>query len=126
MRIPALAVLAALSLSACGGHMPMHMAMMEQGYEPGALGVSAIARSDWRVAEANLDSLRGVKADDPARLINLGTVYMETGRTGEALLAWQHALAARHHYMVETVDGRTISTEQLAKEALARYATAAR
>jgi hypothetical protein len=102
------------------------MMMVEQGYQPGALAVSAIGRSDWRVAEANLGEMRGVKADDPARLINLGTVYLETGRTNEALLTWQRALAAKHHYIVETVDGRTISTDQLAREALARYALAAR
>ena len=124
MKIPAMAVLAALSLSACAS--TTRTAMIEQGFEPGALGVSAIARSDWRVAEANLGEMRGVRADDPARLINLGTVYMETGRTGEALHAWQRALAARHHYMVETVAGRTLSTDQLAREALARYATASR
>jgi len=124
MRLPALAALAALSLSGCAGSH--HMMMVEQGYEPGALAVSAIARSDWRVAEANLGAMRGVKADDPARLINLGTVYFETGRSREAFAAWQRALAAKHHYMVETVDGRTVSTEQLAKEALNRYALASR
>lgn len=122
--MPLLAVLAALSLSACAS--TTRTAMMEQGYEPGALGVSAIGRSDWKVAETNLQDLRGVKAGDPARLINLGTVYMETGRTGEALAAWQRALSAKHHYMVETVDGRTVSTDQLAREALARYTTALR
>ena len=124
MKVPALVAFAALLLSACAGSR--QTMMVEQGYEPGALAVSAIGRGDWRVAEANLGAMRGVRADDPARLINLGTVYFETGRSGEALQTWQRALAAKHHYMVETVDGRTVSTEQLAREALARYALASR
>jgi hypothetical protein len=124
MKIPAFTALAVFSLSACAG--THRLTMVEQGYEPGALAVSAIGRSDWKVAEANLGEKRGVKADDPARLINLGTVYLETGRTGLALATWQRALSAKHHYMVETVDGRTVSTEQLAKEALSRYTLASR
>ena len=124
MRIAALAAFAGLTLSACTS--TTQTASVEAGYEPGALAVSAIGRSDWRVAESNLDEMRGVKADDPARLINLGTVYMETGRTGEALLAWQRALGAKNHYMVETIGGRTMSTDQLAREALSRYVVASR
>ena len=122
MKLAAFAFLASLA----AGASAQSPTMIEQGFEPGALGLSAIARGDWRVAEANLGAMRGVKGDDPARLINLGTVYLQTGRTAEAMAAWQRALAAKHHYMVETVDGRTLSTAQLAREALSRYALASR
>ena len=69
------------------------------------------------------DASRG-DADDPARLINLGEVYWETGRRGEALrrLAARSGLAGPVE--VETLGGRTVSTAQLAREALARTATA--
>lgn len=119
MRMPATAVLAtAFLLSACATAKP---SLVEQGYERGALGVAALHRGDYAKAEILLNDKRGVKAGDPARLINLGTVYMETGRSADALAAWRQALAAQKHYMVETGDGRVASTEQLAREALARH-----
>jgi hypothetical protein len=58
---------------------------------------------------------------DPAKLINLGTVYMQTGRTAQALGAWRQALAAEKHFTVETADGRIASTRELAGEAIARH-----
>jgi Flp pilus assembly protein TadD len=117
--MPATAVLAtAFLLSACATADP---SFVEQGYERGALGVAALHRGDFAKAETLLNEKRGVKADDPARLINLGAVYMETGRRADAIAAWRQALAAPQHHMVETGDGRVASTEQLAREALARH-----
>jgi lipopolysaccharide biosynthesis regulator YciM len=94
---------------------------METGYAPGALAAAAIDRQDWSRAET---LLRASSADenDPARLINLGKVYMETGRPGMAMSAWRLALASDRHFMVETIDGRWLSTAELARQAMARYA----
>jgi Tfp pilus assembly protein PilF len=118
--MPATAVLAtAFLLSACA--TAERPAYVEQGYQVGALGVAAMNRGDFNKAEDLLNEKRGVRSSDPARLINLGTVYMETGRTADALAAWRQALAAGKHHMVETADGRVASTEQLAREALARH-----
>ena len=114
-----LAATAALLVSACAG--ADRAPMMEQGYKPGALAVAAIGRSDWSAAEALLEARNGASAGDPARLINLGKVYMETGRPGEALSAWRLALASEHHFMVETRDGRVVSTDVLARRAISRY-----
>lgn len=97
--------------------------LVEQGYERGTLGVAAIARSDWASAEEGLTRRNTVRRDDPARLINLGRVYMETGREQEAVAAWRAALASERHFLVETADGRTVRTDQLARQALARYQT---
>lgn len=119
MRMPALVAFTAVSLSACATAGPAPL--VEQGYQRGALGVAAIERKDWAAAEANLMEMRGVSETDPARLINLGKVYMETGRTGEAMSAWRLALASDKHRMVETRDGRIVSTEALARQALAMY-----
>ena len=110
-----------LSASAMAAPAPV----METGYETGTLAVAAIERGDWARAEALLTDRR-LNADDPARLINLGEVYWQTGRQGEALSAWRRALASRDQFDVETIGDRVVSTEQLAREALAAHATAQR
>jgi Flp pilus assembly protein TadD len=116
MRTPVMLALAALSLSACAANRTAPLA--ETGYAPGALAVAAIARGDWARAEVLLtDRSRGA-ADDPARLINLGKVYWETGRREPARAAWRRALASNQAVEVETRGGRTVSTLQLAREAL--------
>ncbi len=78
-------------------------------YAPDPLAVAAIQQGDWASAEAMLTDRR-LDADDPVRLINLGDVYWQSGRQGEALSAWRRALASRNQYDVETVGGRTVST----------------
>lgn len=119
MRKSALAALAAITLSACAGKQPGMI--VEQGYQRGALGVAAIDRGDWAAAEAQLSEARGIRSDDPARLINLGKVYAETGRVNDAIMVWQLALASSRHFEVVTAEGRVVSTDQLAREALARF-----
>jgi Flp pilus assembly protein TadD len=122
--MPALLALTAISLGACTTAQPGML--VEQGYDRGALGVAAIDRGDWASAEQGLTELKGVSADDPARLINLGKVYMETGRPALALSAWRLALASEHHFDVETRDGRVVSTAELARQALAMHETGMR
>jgi Flp pilus assembly protein TadD len=124
MRKSALAALAAIALSACAGKQPG--LMVEQGYQRGALGVAAIDRGDWIAAEAQLSELRGLRSDDPARLINLGRVYAETGRVDDAMTVWRLALASERHFEVVTAQGRIVSTDRLAQEAIARYQPALR
>lgn len=120
MKTLALLALATVSLSACAANRTAPIA--ETGYAPGALAVAAIGRGDWARAEHLLTAGRG-EEDDPARLINLGEVYWQTGRRGEALALWRRALAAGPAE-VETAGGRWVTTDQLAREALARTATA--
>lgn len=115
-KIVLLAALAAASLSGCAANQAAPRA--EAGYQPGALAVAAIERGDWRRAETLLtDSQRG-NPDDPARLINLGKVYWETGRRDQARALW-HRAAAIEPIEVETLGGRTVTTALLAREALA-------
>lgn len=124
MKTPGLLALAALSLSACAANRTAPIA--ESGYAPGALALAAIERQDWARAERLLtDTSRG-NAEDPARLINLGEVYWRTGREGEALSVWRRALASSRHLEVETLGGRTLSTAQLAREALQAHDTSLR
>jgi hypothetical protein len=116
---------AAISLSACAS--TTRTGMVEQGYERGALGVAAIERGDWAAAENAMMRMPGtISADDPARLINLGRVYMETGREAAALTSWRLALASNHHFEVETGDGRVQSTKAIAEKLLAMHDTGVR
>ena len=98
---------------------------VETGYDRGSLAVAAIERGDWARAEALLTDTR-LNANDPARLINLGQVYWATGRQGEALSAWRRALASPSQFEVETIGGRTITTADVAREALAAHDTTLR
>lgn len=97
---------------------------VETDYARGSLAVAAIDRGDWTHAEAQLTHA-GAKAD-PAALINLGQVYMATGRADEAMAVWRMALASRRHHDVATLGGRYVSTAELAREALAYYGHGAR
>lgn len=123
MKTLSLLALAGLSLSASA--MAARVPTVETGYSPGTLAVAAIERGDWARAERLLTDRR-LSAGDPARLVNLGQVYWATGRHGEALSAWRRALASDRHFEVETMGGRTVSTEQLARDALAAHDTALR
>ena len=96
---------------------------VEEGYPRGSLAVAAIERGDWARAEALLNDERSLARNDPARLLNLGEVYMRTGRTAEALAAWRAALKSDRHEMVATLGNRWVSTRDLAREALAHYET---
>ncbi len=123
MRLPLLLIAVATTLGACA--TTDRVAMVEDGFERGSLGVAAIARGDWKAAEASIESSR-MAENDPARLINLGTVYLETGRPGMALSAWRLALASPNHSMVATADGGWVSTRDLAERALAKHEGAVR
>ena len=116
MKTLSLLALAALSVTATAASAQS----VESGYDRGTLAVAAIERGDWVRAEALLTDPR-LNANDPARLVNLGQVYWATGRRGEALDTWRRALESRHHFRVETLGGREISTAELAREALATH-----
>ncbi|MGZ8361535.1 MAG: tetratricopeptide repeat protein [Allosphingosinicella sp.] len=116
-RIAALA----LGMTAFSAGTAASAQMVETGYPTGSLAVAAIERGDWSSAERLLSQDRGVETDDPARLLNLGRVYMATGRTNEALATWREALADPHPAEVTTMGGRVTTTDQLAREALDHY-----
>lgn len=119
MKTLALLAFSALSLGACAANRMAPIA--ETGYAPGALAVAAIERGDYARAEQLLTDPGRGDADDPARLINLGEVYWRTGRQAEAIAAWRRALASDRPVDVDTLGGRTVSTTQLAREALAAH-----
>ena len=110
--------LAILTLGACAGTPGP---LVEAGYPTGSLGLAAIQREDWPTAERLLTEARKGRRDDPARLINLGRVYLETGRREEALATWRRALDAGNHQEVELLSGATARTDDIARAALTHY-----
>lgn len=120
MRTTFITLVAALPLAACS-HTATSMVEAD-GMPRGALAVAAIDRGDLAKAERLL-AQSPLDADNPARLINLGYVYMRQGRTDDAVRAWREVLATDGHMHVVTIDGREVTTDRLAREALARYAT---
>ena len=117
MRFAFLALAAALPLASCASSGAQ---LVENGVPRGSLGVAALERGDLARAERLLVNST-LASDDPARLINLGYVYMEQGRSEEAITAWRAALAAPRHRVVETMAGHEVRTDALARQILARH-----
>lgn len=118
MKRLALLAFATIALSAC---TTTPGPIVEAGYPTGSLGLAAIERGDWAAAERQLTDDSRLATDNPARLINLGRVYMETGRTQQALAVWRQALASSNHSEVELLNGRTSTTDEVARQAIAYY-----
>lgn len=111
-------MLVALGTAAFAGTAQAQQSV-ESGMPRGSLGVAAIDRGDLDRAERLLTA-SVLDSDDPARLINLGYVYQRQGRQADAVAAWRAALAAPRHQWIETMTGREVRTDQLAREILAR------
>lgn len=92
----------------------------EVGYATGALGYDALVAGDLTRAETQLDALHGVRANDPARLINLANVYMRTGRIAAARNLLVTARDSHTQFDVELANGEVVSTREVARRALAR------
>jgi Flp pilus assembly protein TadD len=108
--------LGALCFSASAMAAQEPAAITVQASDP--FGAAAIQNGDLGRAEALLTS-RHFDRNDPVRLINLGAVYWMSGRHNEAVAAWRQALASPVQYDVRTAGGRSRSTDELAREALA-------
>lgn len=117
MRTLPILVAVLLPLGACAQGPQLSV---EQGYPRGALAVAAIDRGDYRGAERLLaDS--PLSANDPARLINLGYVYLQQGRRDAAVNAWRQAALHRHAHDLVTLNGREVTSGVLARELIARF-----
>jgi hypothetical protein len=118
MKSVSLIALGGLCLSASAMAAPAPATLTVHAPDP--LAVAAIQQGDLVRAEAILVSNR-YDANDPVRLINLGDVYWLGGRHAEAVAAWRRARASREQYDVQTVGGRVLSTDEIAREALAAH-----
>ena len=90
---------------------------------PRSLGYNAIASGNLSAAEHMLGSDELLAANDPARLLNLGYIYMRTGRINDARRLYQLVRDSGDHFMVELADGRLMDSREVAEIALRRLPT---
>ena len=98
---------------------PSVSAPAEIAYPRHSLGYAALISRDYTTAERQLRAPADVNANDPARLINLGTLLILTGRQAEGADLLNQA---RKGEDVELVlgDGRTMWSRDVARRALSR------
>jgi len=106
----------AIMIAACA--VPAAAAPAEIDYPRHSLGYAAMMARDYVTAERQLRASNEVAADDPARLINLGQVLIQTGRQAEGTALLDQARKVED---VELVlgNGRTMWSRDVARRALA-------
>jgi hypothetical protein len=114
------AIIGAAAAALLGGCASTQVAAVETGHPRGSLGVAAIDRGDFVGAERLLTQGPHADSEHPARLINLGYVYLQTDRNEEAARVLRQALAQPRPRDLVTIDGREIDSHSLARELLAR------
>lgn len=126
MRTVSTAVAATLALTAATGVLA-NETRGEVGYSRGALGYDALMAGDLDRAEQQIADARNVARDDPARLINLAYIHMQTGRVQSARTLFEMVRDHRTSFVVELANGEAADTREVARRALARmnraYAT---
>lgn len=112
----ALTLSAAMALAIAA--TPAFAQEVEINYAEGSLGYSAIMADDYATAEDQLRHSEDASSNDPARLINLGHVMAQTGRTDEAMSLFQKASRAKRVELILS-DGRVVDSREAAMAALA-------
>lgn len=101
---------------------------MEVGYVRGSLALPEMADGQLNRAEQILAAQSAEDAQDPARLINLGVVYVRLGRLSDAHAAFAAAQRSEDVTLILS-DGRERSSRDIAREKLTQlgaYAVASR
>lgn len=117
MRVSLSVLVLALPLAACAAGPAR---LVEQGFPRGSLAVAAIDRGDYETAERLLEE-SPLGPNNPARLINLGRVYMATGRRAEAIAAWQAAFDGSRYQDLALADDEVVNARLLARTLLQRH-----
>lgn len=91
----------------------------EIGYPQGSLGYDALVNANYGAAEAQILASSKVAKNDPARLINLGQIYAQTGRTAEAVDVLRQAIAADEVELI-LANGDSISSRDAARKVLSQ------
>lgn len=82
-------------------------------------GYHALAAGNFTSAQATLEQDRATAAD-PARLINLGYIYMRAGREHEARAIFDRVRTSFDPVEVELANGEVTDTHVIARRALSR------
>lgn len=86
----------------------------EIGYQRGALGYDALVSANYSAAEKQILADRTAARGDPAKLINLGTIYLQTNRRDQALVAFNAVLDAEEVELI-LADGTETSSHDVAR-----------
>lgn len=95
----------------------------EVRYPVGSIGYDALVAGDNERAITQITSSNRVSRHDPAKLINLGQAYARTGRTAEAAVLFETAMASREHFDLVLANGSVIGSKEAARRALASLQT---
>ena len=79
----------------------------------------ALAQGDAVTAAARIEDNDVLAEDDPARLINLGSAYLQQGMIDQARAMFEAAAMSPIRYSLETADGEWEDSRVLARKALA-------
>ncbi len=113
-------MLCAVAIAAAAA--PLAAKPAEVGYPKNSLGYAALMSAQYATAEQQLRAAEGVAANDPARLINLGTLLIRTGRQAEGAALLDQAVKGEDIELV-LADGRTMWSRDVARRALASVQT---
>jgi len=113
-------MLCAVAIAAAAA--PLAAKPVEVGYPKNSLGYAALMSAQYATAEQQLRAAEGVAANDPARLINLGTLLIRTGRQAEGAALLDQAVKGEDIELV-LADGRTMWSRDVARRALASVQT---
>ena len=89
----------------------------EIGYPEGSLGYDALVNANYAIAERQIMSDSHVAKNDPARLINLGQIYANTGRTAEAIKVLEKAMRVEETELI-LANGEVVGSREAARRAL--------
>lgn len=98
----------------------------EIGYKQGALGYDALVSGQYAEAERQIHNA-AQDGLDPAQMLNLGIIYLNTSRTADAQALFAKVATNREHFPIvlsngDEVDSRVMGQRLLAK-ASARLAS---
>jgi tetratricopeptide (TPR) repeat protein len=86
------------------------------GFERSAPGYEALQNNQLDVAERQLLASAEADRTDPAVLLNLGQLYLRTGRPLQALRSFERAAGLRDQYDIELSDGRIVDSQRFAQQ----------
>ena len=92
-------------------------------YPSGSIGYDALVAGDNERAILQISTSNRVSRNDPAKLINLGQAYARTGRTAEAAVLFETAMASREQFDLVLANGRVMSSKEAARRALSGLQT---
>ena len=88
--------------------------------EPVDVAYGDLSAGKAQEAIEQIEANDALETNDPARLINLGTAYASMGNIEKARTLYQAAAKNSEEVILETADGRWLSSRRIARQALSQ------